>query len=957
MTRTLGPVSAWLEADLRAAIRAHGIVLWLDPDGSYTELASRLVTERAKARLPYAVHTFRGSHLELMLSLERVAGNIDKTPLLVHLPGFDEARAERSPLYELYATSTHYRRVLATVVTEAAAGRVKPEVIAAFLEQGSLTLTRADAWLSTLLGDGSTGLLAELAAMSPAAVLSDLLAGGLLAGRIRKAEDQEALWEQMGAWLGLTDTWKESALPPAQSPRPSEVAFAIASWVLAVEYVDDLNRPPRDQKLLAMGALPKAVVLGCRSLAAHLREHHKAFYQRTADETEGWLVEEVETARAEDLGTIDTFRFEEERVLHAALDALDAESWASVLSWATERTDGRSFWVRDNPSRQAAWQLVRDAAALGAAITEAPVMRADTLEDAVAWYERSGGKVDQAHRALEQRRAALLHPQLPVFETLRARLDSIRVVWRRWADDLARAFNALCKATSFLPPPNLQQRTLFEEVVRPMAKEQGITALFLVDALRYEMATELLSAIQETPSTTAHLRARLAELPTITAVGMNALAPVADRGKLRPALSDRDFLGFNSGEFRVHDPDTRKRAMFTRVGGTKSPWFTLAGVLARDLSSLKRSISGANLVVLHSEEIDRAGEKGVGITVFDSVLQQLRTAWHLLREAGVQRFVITADHGFLLLDETTHDVQSHGRAIDPNRRHVLSPVGADHAGEVRVALSDLGYEGTDLHVMFPASTALFDTGRRQKSFAHGGNSLQERLIPVLTVVHRALPGADTLSYALTGGVREGVAGMHCIWGRVQVASQGALAFGSAREVELGLQVRDDPNVSVELCQIRGKARLSSGAVHVAVEEEFELFFKLTGETDSRVQVALCGSGSTEIDALQLDTRFSVSVLHRTAEPAIDRATKPQKPAPPSASWLEELPEGGIRQFFAHLTAHGVVTEDDAAKLLGGPRKARRFSAEFEQYAARAPYSVRIDTVAGVKRYVREGSER
>ncbi|MFT4628273.1 MAG: hypothetical protein ACI8PZ_006968, partial [Myxococcota bacterium] len=30
---------------------------------------------------------------------------------------------------------------------------------------------------------------------------------------------------------------------------------------------------------------------------------------------------------------------------------------------------------------------------------------------------------------------------------------------------------------------------------------------------------------------------------------------------------------------------------------------------------------------------------------------------------------------------------------------------------------------------------------------------------------------------------------------------------------------------------------------------------------------------------------------------------------------------------------------------------------FEQYAAKAPFVIRIDVVAGVKRYVREGSAR
>jgi len=59
---------------------------------------------------------------------------------------------------------------------------------------------------------------------------------------------------------------------------------------------------------------------------------------------------------------------------------------------------------------------------------------------------------------------------------------------------------------------------------------------------------------------------------------MNVLAPVADRGKLRPAISDGVVLGFSTGEFRVSDPESRKRAMHDRVGGPTCPLLTLEDV-------------------------------------------------------------------------------------------------------------------------------------------------------------------------------------------------------------------------------------------------------------------------------------------------------------------------------------------------------------------------------------------
>ena len=91
--------------------------------------------------------------------------------------------------------------------------------------------------------------------------------------------------------------------------------------------------------------------------------------------------------------------------------------------------------------------------------------------------------------------------------------------------------------------------------------------------------------------------------------------------------------------------------MHGRVGGTTCPLLTLEDVVSRDVASLKQSIARARLVIVHSDEIDRAGEEGVGPAVFDQVLQKLRAAWKLLRDVGVRRFVFTADHGFLLIDD------------------------------------------------------------------------------------------------------------------------------------------------------------------------------------------------------------------------------------------------------------------------------------------------------------------
>ena len=76
---TLGPVSATLVAELREEARKHGVLVWLDKDGSYSELVDSLIRARGGGPtpsddpaawpeadgFPYPLFAYRGSFLEL----------------------------------------------------------------------------------------------------------------------------------------------------------------------------------------------------------------------------------------------------------------------------------------------------------------------------------------------------------------------------------------------------------------------------------------------------------------------------------------------------------------------------------------------------------------------------------------------------------------------------------------------------------------------------------------------------------------------------------------------------------------------------------------------------------------------------------------------------------------------------------------------------------------------------
>ena len=192
-TPSSGPVSAHLEAELRDYTRQHGLVVWLDKEGLYSTLTDDLAQRHEDGTFPFPVVGLRGSYLEAMFKLERLFDTVDPTPLILHLPGHNEESVRSTPLLELYRPGRRFRKGLDTLVVDAAAGRVRPEAIRDFLEAGAVDLAGADAWLAAQLQAPAGGLSGQLQAMTPPAVLDDLLSRSIVADRLSDPEDRDSL--------------------------------------------------------------------------------------------------------------------------------------------------------------------------------------------------------------------------------------------------------------------------------------------------------------------------------------------------------------------------------------------------------------------------------------------------------------------------------------------------------------------------------------------------------------------------------------------------------------------------------------------------------------------------------------------------------------------------------------------------------------------------------------------
>ena len=141
---------------------------------------------------------------------------------------------------------------------------------------------------------------------------------------------------------------------------------------------------------------------------------------------------------------------------------------------------------------------------------------------------------------------------------------------------------------------------------------------------------------------------------------------------------------------------------------------------------------------LTSKDIDSMGEslETISLAVFSEVLNDLDNSIRRLASAGVENFMITADHGFLytkVREELNKIDPPKGEILFKSKRFVvgrdLSP-GSYH----RMTTDRIGVRG-DLEIAFPRGIACFRHPGGEE-YVHGGISLQEILIPCIRLESR-----------------------------------------------------------------------------------------------------------------------------------------------------------------------------------------------------------------------------
>ncbi|SHJ91137.1 PglZ domain-containing protein [Desulfatibacillum alkenivorans DSM 16219] len=739
-------------------VKDRGIVVWYDPEKAYAGLIQNLDLPET-AVLQYADSFFRlrhelESYLEFVNSEQKPKDGCGVAPnVVVYVPmergqtSFALVEAETAGVVVEPGAETADRNSRLRVQAESFFLEKAPEKaghLARQVEEGLLTLEDLDR-ISEEVGSITSGALKLVfGAASPLESIIEFASGP-------DKDEQISRKKALGELRSLVKS--ELGLDFGDATSPEDARRELRRVILLAEFTASISETARPSTLDTV-ALPENPVQ--MDALKHLCET----WRNRVDFREGYVEAALDLEHAagisqlplnpEDVETARTFPCIENLLVRFVQDCLLEGRLDEAMRITQLRKN--TFWPRELPELLLKWSALELAARF--MIEAAKVRKQIKAHDysvsemvrAYALFSEPWMMIDRLHRHWESR-LLNLDPDDMEEDRLEKLTAKVRRMYSDFADELNRAFVDRFRKAGLEIEGVLSQSRVFHDRVAPAMTKKKKTVYFLVDALRYEMAAELLEGMDK--DFDVALEPAICSLPSITPVGMAALMPGAELGMELEAVKSGMCVGI-AGHL-LKDRKSRLEYAQQKIPG-KVMALKLADVL-RLGAKRKKDLKEADLVIVTSQEIDRLGEDGDDYAetrrFMDDMLEQLRRSIRILAKAGIEHFVITADHGYLFADRVDPGMfmdSPGGTVVELHPRAWIGKGGADANGYVRVSASELEYGG-DLEMAFPRGLSCFKVKGGVGGYFHGGVSLQEMVIPVAV-----LNGKGAASVGATSGV-------------------------------------------------------------------------------------------------------------------------------------------------------------------------------------------------------------
>lgn len=272
-----------------------------------------------------------------------------------------------------------------------------------------------------------------------------------------------------------------------------------------------------------------------------------------------------------------------------------------------------------------------------------------------------------------------------------------------------------------------QQVGFYEREIR---KKNKRVFVIISDAFRYEVAVSLAAQLKRETQCEVTIGSCQGIFPTITKFGMAALLP-----HKQLSINER-----SNGELQVladgMSTDAGDRDKVLKAANNCSVALKYKDILPMKRAERSALVKGMNVVYIYHDKVDASSHNfdNMAFSACNEAIKEIKNMVRIIRnDFGGTHVYITADHGFLytyksLTEDCKVDKEtSSDQDVEVGRRYLITRKGTSPNYLLPVKFIDDSYDA-----FAPRESLCIKKRGGGLNFVHGGISLQEMVVPVIT---------------------------------------------------------------------------------------------------------------------------------------------------------------------------------------------------------------------------------
>lgn len=371
-----------------------------------------------------------------------------------------------------------------------------------------------------------------------------------------------------------------------------------------------------------------------------------------------------------------------------------------------------SFWAK-NSEKKLNWGLFLAIAEASKTLDENDGIENDwlSIEHAINWYYTNGWKVDSSCELAYEK----ISSEYPALNKI---VNELKNSYLRLLDKTNTAFSELIsKDSDWHSKLNYKYSG---DLLRSKISKSDNIAIIIADALRLELAKKIENDINSNGNF-ALTEIVKAPIPTITSLGMPFTLPI-DSNELKLNINSDKTPNILYESIDLSIAEERRKWMKKNYKLDDSNVLTFKAIIENNFT-----IPSGKLIYITMDEFDSQGHEGeLEFSGTEDIIEKFKKIIRLTRDKGYNKCYILTDHGYF------HYYQENDETIDTPTGEIMFKSRRAFVGKNLIHKTAVKTKIQNYEALTPRSISAFKT-YGNKGFYHGGTTLQEVIIPFVTI--------------------------------------------------------------------------------------------------------------------------------------------------------------------------------------------------------------------------------